>query len=119
MNAYQHRDQLLQQLGYRSYQDYLASPLWSRLRQVVLWRDRCCVLCGRRPTQVHHAAYTLPVLLGQDLTLLHALCQRCHYTIEYTRKGRKRTLDQVAVAFHCQRRRKLRLFLRKSRRRYR
>lgn len=88
---YEIRAGALSKLGFRSYQDYMASPLWRKIRAKVLPRaGGRCAFCGERATQVHHRAYTYRVLKGQKPNLLVQCCGDCHKDIEFWPDGRKR-----------------------------
>ena len=64
---------------FTSYNDYLASPLWKNIRQVIYRRDfGTCQVCQQKGTQVHHLSYAPKVMDGQDLTQLILLCDDCH-----------------------------------------
>lgn len=68
-------------LGYSTYHDYLQSELWAGIRVKVLERDRRCVSCRRRSTQVHHKSYAYDAMAGVDLTKLVGICHKCHRAI--------------------------------------
>lgn len=76
----------LESLGFPDYQAYLGSWFWRVLREQVLDAHPACRGCGVRATCVHHQSYALPVLLGQDLAQLVALCGRCHGLISTGRE---------------------------------
>lgn len=97
--TYRDRDENLRYLGFSSYSDYLASPLWAVIRDRIYARDnyRCTALyCSLRRVRLeaHHVSYALPVLLGIDPGAIVTLCANCHDKVEYTRK-KKLNLDQV------------------------
>lgn len=82
--VYAHRDRLLRTLGYSSYPDYLASPLWAEIRQEVFERDGCiCFACGGRANEVHHGDYKLKTLAGETLAGLYSVCGTCHEGCEW------------------------------------
>lgn len=94
-SPYQHRDILLQWIGYTSYRQYLQSELWASIRTTVLDRSgHKCWACSRTATQVHHRKYTIEALEGDDLTWLVALCAGCHVSCEF-RKKQKLDLPQA------------------------
>ncbi len=89
----ENRDAILKSLGHGSYESYLLSPLWQRIRRRILKRDkRECVRCAAKATQVHHLAYTELVLKGEDDTQLVSVCAECHERIEFD-AGRNRRTD--------------------------
>ena len=58
------------------YKDYLNSPQWKTIRNLVLERDKSKCECGAIATQVHHLIYTE---WGQEpLNNLISVCQDCH-----------------------------------------
>jgi hypothetical protein len=65
----------------RAYRKYLATPMWTIKRQLVL--DRAGDLCEgcrrRRPVEVHHLTYER---LGREMLFdLVAVCRPCHEAI--------------------------------------
>lgn len=80
-----------------SYEDYLASPGWRKIRERVLRRDRYrCRSCGRRATEVHHASYDRLTMDGGDDRNLYSLCRECHDAVTFDGLGRKRSRSEVA-----------------------
>src|SRR5580704_11307413 len=78
------RETILKRLGHGSYESYLYSPVWQRIRRRIFKRDnRQCVRCSEKATQVHHLTYTEPVLKGEDDTQLVSVCAECHDRIEF------------------------------------
>lgn len=83
-------------LGHKTYAAYLDSPLWKSIRGRVLKRDKGrCRGCGKRAWQIHHGAYDLQTMRGQDLRRLYALCGGCHQAISFTALGTKRPVEEV------------------------
>lgn len=80
MNVWQLRAVNVAKLGFASYQDYLGSDLWRRIRESVLIRAnyRCQACRSRRANQVHHRDYRLATLAGKTLAGLTAICRKCH-----------------------------------------
>lgn len=80
MNEYKARDLILKDLGYSSYQEYLKSPKWELIRRLALERDGyICRACRKNAaTEVHHFAYTRPIMLGIDIWGVAAVCHGCH-----------------------------------------
>ena len=63
----------------RSYDVYLKSKLWKRIRKRIMERDKyLCRDCGRGAEHVHHLSYGPLVMLGQDDSKLISLCVPCH-----------------------------------------
>ena len=94
-SKYWERNSIVRLLGFRTYTEYLESDIWEDIRVDVLTSATECVACDRRPTQVHHEEYTRENLSGASLEFLHGICRRCHYEIEFTPTGRKRTLERA------------------------
>lgn len=78
MNVWLERRVALVELGFATYEAYLASDLWRRVRRAVLNRDRHRCRCGVKATQVHHRRYAKADLSGQTLRYLVAICEPCH-----------------------------------------
>jgi 5-methylcytosine-specific restriction endonuclease McrA len=87
---------IVQRLGYKSYKHYLRSPLWlEEIRPRVLQRDNhICYRCGETAKEVHHRHYTEKAMKGEDDPLLVSLCARCHNTVEFGSKGRRRSHEE-------------------------
>ena len=82
-------------LGFRSYQSYLASPLWRAIRNDELRKaGGLCAACGHRTRTVHHRDYRPRVLRGEDRAALIALCQRCHDKLHYDGRRRERSWNE-------------------------
>lgn len=91
---YIHRQRALAKLGFNSYRDYLASPIWEIIRKEILKRDyaQCQSKYCKTPKtvkQVHHLSYRMAVLLGLDTTALVTLCIPCHEGVEFSKGGRR------------------------------
>lgn len=71
---------VLSELGYRSYAEYLASPLWRSIRQrVYAAKGRVCVSCDMdEADEIHHDRYDRDTLMGKTLKHLRPLCRHCH-----------------------------------------
>ncbi len=95
---YGYRDQLLGEIGFSSYLEYLASDLWRQVRMLVLVGE--CLGCNRIATQVHHEEYTRANLAGESITHLVGLCGKCHRYIEIGRLGNKLTPTEAAARLH-------------------
>lgn len=68
-------------LGMRNYAEYLASPLWARIRRRVYRRaEGLCETkgCSSKATAIHHWSYALKVMNGSTLKSLQAVCEACH-----------------------------------------
>lgn len=97
LDKYRQRDIDLLSLGFPSYAAYLNSPLWGDIRQDVLDRaEGVCEVCvSNAAKQVHHRSYDVRVLLGKVLSMLTAVCDRCHREAELTPAGDKRFLQEA------------------------
>ena len=83
LSAYKNRNNTLREIGFLSYNLYLESDLWGKIRDSVLARDDYrCRCCGRPAKVVHHTSYDKDVLLGKNKEPLRSLCNGCHYAIE-------------------------------------
>ncbi len=93
--AYYQRNSLLKSLGYQCYKDYLASPLWRKIKKAALLPESICIRC-RVPAQLlHHVSYSRQVLVGEDISCLVPICHSCHGLIEFDEQGEKRTLEEA------------------------
>ena len=98
--GYKERNEILAELGFLSYQDYLDSELWKVIRKHILDRDYYYCrgkLCNQRTNVVHHFTYNRPTLLGLSPYTLITLCRDCHKKVEYA-NGEKRNLRDVQRA---------------------
>jgi hypothetical protein len=98
--SYHERNVVLKEMGFRSYQEYLDSELWSIIRKNILSRDaHFCrgKLCNSRSTLVHHLSYNKPTLLGEAPFALITLCKDCHRKVEWN-GSTKRTLKESQKA---------------------
>ena len=85
---YGRRKQILKKLGFHSYESYLRSHKWFRIRAAVLTRDNSiCLFCGLPATEVHHLAYDLLTLTGADLSRMYSTCSSCHEAVSYSSPG--------------------------------
>jgi hypothetical protein len=103
--CYRRRVLSCQTLGFKDYDEYLASKLWAEVRERVLERDRRRCLCCKRPAiQVHHSSYNTDTLAGRDLRWLASVCGGCHLDIEFRPNGSKRTPAEVGKTYAIMRR---------------
>src|SRR5438874_8725109 len=99
-NEYLERNALLKELGYLSYQAYLASSLWYSIRaRAYQFHGSSCRLCGARAEVIHHRGYGRAVMLGKSLNQLVPLCHACHQEVEYY-KGRKRSFAKAHAQYN-------------------
>lgn len=98
--SYESRSHFLTILGFNSYQEYLKSPLWQKIRSRVLKRQKFkCQVCFNPANQVHHTRYHLNDLKGKKLKYLFAVCGSCHKEFEFTASGKKKNLNQANSKF--------------------
>ncbi len=87
-------------MGYKTYKEYLLSPLWESIKdRVYKNRDYKCVLCSEEAQCVHHRGYGRAVLAGEELHQLVTLCNKCHQAVEFTKGGFKRSLVESQASF--------------------
>jgi hypothetical protein len=97
---YDQRDEILREIGFASYAEYLASDLWKSIYGRVMTRTRrVCMRCGRGARHVHHTKYTRENLLGHDRRTLWPVCTRCHRFFHNSLKdGQPRSRRRVRPA---------------------
>lgn len=82
------RAQRLRKLGYATYDEYLSSPHWLRLRELYRHsgRPQACICGEAESLHLHHITYDR--VGAEELTDLIALCPGCHTAIhELERRG--------------------------------
>lgn len=89
--AYIDRQRFLAEIGFKTYRDYLHSPLWKSIRSKVLSENPKCEFCPAKSTEVHHSSYHPAALRGEAMRYLHAVCRRCHFRGEFSNHGYKRS----------------------------
>lgn len=81
--SYEERGQILEMMGFASYEAYLASPLWWRIRAEGMKRNGGkCMICQADAVVLHHHSYRRPVLDGTNMDALFPLCDQCHENLE-------------------------------------
>lgn len=94
--AYRERNRLLRQMGFPTYADYLKSLLYQKIRQRALdLHGYHCEVCGALADELHHSDYSEETLKGANLSGLVPLCEADHKTVEMTRSGKKRSLEEA------------------------
>lgn len=89
------RKDILKEIGFGSYAEYLKSDLWRSIRYRVLsQKGRRCKVCRCPATCIHHRAYDEKTMRGETLERLVPLCHGCHLEIEFT-DGRKLSLSEA------------------------
>ena len=88
LRAYGARRRVLMALGFDSYDSYLASDLWRRIRNAKLEAEgRICYGCGAPDCrQVHHGDYERATLEGKAPHRLMVVCDSCHEASEFIGK---------------------------------
>ena len=88
--SYSRRDAILNEIGYTSYESYLCSNLWEDVKyKTYKLLGKCCFLCDKPSTTLHHRKYTRVNLLGESTEWLSPLCYECHTLIECNDNGNK------------------------------
>jgi hypothetical protein len=104
VNEYAKRNDILFELGFKNYRQYLRTSLWKEIRARKIALDPNCYGCGRPVEQVHHGRYHKENLTGINLKDLYSICRRCHKYCEFTRKGYKRDpIRATEVLVHIRR----------------
>ena len=84
--TYAYRNWVLELAGFDSYDEYLGSRLWKRIRaRVYLVKGSLCSYCGGKANQIHHEDYTEENLKGKSLDHLYPACSLCHNKCHYSK----------------------------------
>lgn len=92
--GYSNRKNVLSEIGYDRYADYLASELWKEIRSKKLQESPYCMVCAQKASQVHHFCYFDVVLCGCASDMLIPICEDCHIEIEFDGE-QKRSLESA------------------------
>jgi hypothetical protein len=95
------RNKALAELGFASYAEYLASPLWQEIRKKRLEISSGCSCCLNPADVVHHDKYYKRLLIGDDASVrrdLYPLCHPCHRRVEFD-GDRKRSSGEAVREF--------------------
>lgn len=96
---YSERNEMLWELGFACYQDYLESSLWATVKELVYKkRDRICMLCGNPSHCLHHNRYHIADLSGKAIKFISPLCNSCHHALEFDGET-KRTVKKVRALY--------------------
>lgn len=90
-----------QGLKNKDAEKHIKSAMWRKVRQQILLRDKCCVLCFKkgvfehRQLQVHHIVKrTDDISLAYEPSNLVTLCRVCHEEVEKLTPNEQRQLLQ-------------------------
>lgn len=98
-DSYPSRNAVLKALGFRTYDQYLGSALWKRVRKKVFReKGEDCCLCGAWATELHHTRYHEDDLSGKKTEEVHPVCSYCHRQVEFDGYN-KRTLAKATAEF--------------------
>jgi len=76
------------ELGYKSYDSYLKSGLWKKIKKRVLVKHNYkCIVCGDHAKIVHHKFYSYDILKGYNIFPLVVICEIHHNEIHRGKKG--------------------------------
>ena len=88
-----------QGLKIKDAEKHIKSSRWKKVRQQILLRDKCCILCFRRGNfeyrqlQVHHIVKrTDDITLAYEPSNLVTLCRTCHEEVEKLPPSKQREL---------------------------
>ncbi len=98
---YIHRNKVLGEIGFGTYAEYLASPLWREIRAKRLLTQNTCSCCTNTAIVLHHANYYRKLLLGDEKSVkrdLYPLCTSCHRKVEFDGQ-RKRSWGESSRLF--------------------
>lgn len=80
------RDKALSIMGFASYQEYLSSDLWRKIRKIVFsFNSKCCV-CSKPSSQAHHINYSIDALEGNVSAVkscIVPMCENCHQKVHF------------------------------------
>lgn len=97
--GYGKRRNNLKSMGFDSYETYLKSAIWKRIRNRVFARSSACMCCGQRADVVHHRSYDMETLSGSTLSRLVPICDGCHHLIEFDGDKKRLSMLQVDKVF--------------------
>ena len=87
---YFERNDILKEMGFATYKDYLQSDLWKAIRTDLFKKNRVCSLCDGVASEVHHSDYSRDTLEGVNQEGLTPICRTCHELVETFPSGDKR-----------------------------
>jgi hypothetical protein len=100
ISGHEKRKRDLLKMGYGSFEEYLKSPLWRRIRSTVYKvKGRVCKLCGKKAYGLHHRHYNPKVLRGDRLEPMVPLCKSCKRKVEYHSDGKPRNFGSSYAAY--------------------
>lgn len=99
-STYSNRDKNLRSMGFKSYGDYLNSPLWRMIRAGAYKKyDNRCFLCRKPAECIHHTSYSRKTLEGYAQRFLYPLCHEHHDLVEMDENKQKRGIDESRKVF--------------------
>lgn len=83
-SPYKIRDDILKNIGFQSYKEYLKSDIWKIIKdQAIIKFGIKCKICHNNTKIYHHTMYNEEVLSGNDISSLIPICNSHHYKIEF------------------------------------
>lgn len=96
--GYGRRNKVLKKMGFASYEEYLGSELWARIKAAGFeTHGTTCLVCGNKANCLHHVHYEEPLLRGDTVRGLVPICRGCHQTVEFDEDGAKRSIREAKV----------------------
>ena len=94
IKQFKKRNNILEDLGFKNYQEFLKSPLWASSKKKIEHKIKkgklfysACWCCGSTENlQLHHLRYTKLNLTGGVGNDLKYVCNNCHETIHLMTK---------------------------------
>lgn len=81
--SYSSRNNILQSLGFLTYQAYLKSKLWKQTKTKVFHeKGSKCLWCGKQAVTAHHSRYDIETMRGTSTKYLWPICNGCHHKAE-------------------------------------
>lgn len=71
-------------IGFKTYEDYLESELWQRIRDYLTRKYTYrCTFCRDPTTELFHSGYNVDHLLSRDINSTIPVCKQCRRRIEW------------------------------------
>jgi|SaaInlStandDraft_2_1057019.scaffolds.fasta_scaffold241954_1 hypothetical protein len=81
-------------IGFKTFYEYQNSGMWETLVEMVLSNKQWCVFCNKKGHAIAHSDYSVDILLGKRLSVIHTVCKKCDYKINHTKTDKKRNLSE-------------------------